>query len=89
MVSIHFEAALCKTWFNNILVQWLQGRSIMQQESDLEEYAGKYDGLNTSVDTFMDQQTAQLAMTINSCDGLRQGLVWSCRGKIPTALCLR
>lgn len=65
------EAELWKGWFDNILIDWLANRRIMHQESDLAEYVGDYEGLNTTVHIFMDPKTAYLAMKINACEGSR------------------
>ncbi|KAL2278647.1 hypothetical protein FJTKL_14360 [Diaporthe vaccinii] len=68
------EADLWRRWFDNILIEWLADRRIMHQESDLAEYVGDYEGLNTTVHIFLNPETAHLAMTINSCEGSRFGL---------------
>lgn len=68
------EADLWRRWFDNILIEWLADRRIMHQESDLAEYVGDYEGLNTTVHIFLDLETAHLAMKINSCEGSRFGL---------------
>lgn len=68
------EADLWKRWFDSILIEWLADRRIMHQESDLNEYVGDYEGLNTTIKIFLDHTTAHLAMKINSCDGSRVDL---------------
>lgn len=68
------EADLWKGWFDNILIEWLADRSITHQESDLAEYVGDYEGLNTTIHIFLDPETGHLAMKINSCDGSRLDL---------------
>ncbi|KAK7738932.1 hypothetical protein SLS63_002269 [Diaporthe eres] len=68
------EADLWRRWFDNILIEWLADRRIMHQESDLAEYVGDYEGLNTTVHIFLNPETAHLAITINLCEGSRFGL---------------
>lgn len=65
------EAELWKKWFDNILIEWLADQRIMHQESDLSEYVGCYKGLATTVQIFLNPETAHLAMEINSCEGSR------------------
>lgn len=65
------EADLWKRWFDNILVEWLADRRIMHQEPDLTDYVGDYKGLNTTVNIFLNPETAHLAMRINSCERSR------------------
>lgn len=65
------EADLCKRWFDKMLIEWLADRRIMHQESDLTEYTGDYEGLNTTINVFIKPETAHLAMNINSCEGSR------------------
>lgn len=65
------EAELWKRWFDNILIEWLADRRIMHQESDLNEYVGCYKGLATTIQIFLNPETAHLAMEINSCQGSR------------------
>lgn len=68
------EADLWRRWFDKILLEWLADRRTMHQESDLTEYVGDYQGLNTMVHIFLDPSTAHLAMEINSCEGSRFNL---------------
>lgn len=65
------EADLWKRWFDEMLIEWLADRRIMHQESDLTEYVGDYEGLNTTIQISLHPETAHLAMNINSCEGSR------------------
>ncbi|CAJ2511815.1 Uu.00g074400.m01.CDS01 [Anthostomella pinea] len=61
------EAGAWYRVFCEMLIEWLEHRSVPDREADLHEYIGKYEGFGTRITIFLQEETGRLAVMFNSC----------------------
>ncbi|KAF7557275.1 hypothetical protein G7Z17_g774 [Cylindrodendrum hubeiense] len=60
------EAHLHKKMYNDIIDKWLAHRNIIQEEANLEDYVGNYEGYSTMLNIILRKETGHLALMLNS-----------------------
>ncbi|RYP70452.1 hypothetical protein DL769_004962 [Monosporascus sp. CRB-8-3] len=62
------EANHRESFFERILLDWLEFRNVSPRESGLDDFVGDYEGFSISINVFIRQETGRLAFTLNSLE---------------------